>query len=269
MNVLRVLWLAAYTAAVPGPRRAAPRSRGRTRSSRRCSTSAGSSVRRSPGSSRRPSGPAPTIAIDAAHVPAVRRRDAARPAAAARRGADRARRTSSPTSARASRSSPGSPRCAPCIALWTTTSVISAGLTTAHDLLHHDRPRARLGGRGRGAVGVRARVAGRVGRRRAARVPRHRARDARRAPRCSAPACWSSRSGVPVPVMVAAAFVAGAVNSNILVAYITMRTLLSPDALLGRVGATARTRVGGADADRRARDGRAARQRSAAPRRSR
>ncbi len=47
--------------------------------------------------------------------------------------------------------------------------------------------------------------------------------------------------GVPVPVMIAAAFVAGAVNSNILVAYITMRTLASPDALLGRVGATART----------------------------
>ena len=47
--------------------------------------------------------------------------------------------------------------------------------------------------------------------------------------------------GVPVPVMIAAAFVAGAVNSNILVAYITMRTLFSPDALLGRVGATART----------------------------
>ncbi len=48
-------------------------------------------------------------------------------------------------------------------------------------------------------------------------------------------------TGVPVPVMIAVAFVAGAVNSNILVAYITMRTLLSPDAMLGRVGATART----------------------------
>ncbi len=48
-------------------------------------------------------------------------------------------------------------------------------------------------------------------------------------------------AGVPVPVMIGAAFVAGTVNSNILVAYITMRTLLSPDALLGRVGATART----------------------------
>jgi hypothetical protein len=48
-------------------------------------------------------------------------------------------------------------------------------------------------------------------------------------------------TGVSEPVMVAVAFVAGVVNSNILVAYITMRTLLSPDAMLGRVGATART----------------------------
>jgi ENTS family enterobactin (siderophore) exporter len=47
--------------------------------------------------------------------------------------------------------------------------------------------------------------------------------------------------GTPVPVMLVAAFVAGVVNSNVLVAYISLRTLLSPDALLGRVGATART----------------------------
>jgi hypothetical protein len=47
--------------------------------------------------------------------------------------------------------------------------------------------------------------------------------------------------GTPVPVMVASALVAGIVNSNVLVAYISLRTMLSPDALLGRVGATART----------------------------
>lgn len=45
----------------------------------------------------------------------------------------------------------------------------------------------------------------------------------------------------PVPVLVGGAFVAGIVNSNILVAYVTLRAQLSPDALLGRVGATART----------------------------
>jgi hypothetical protein len=36
--------------------------------------------------------------------------------------------------------------------------------------------------------------------------------------------------------MVAAAFVAGLVNANVLVAYISLRTMLSPDAMLGRVG---------------------------------
>lgn len=45
----------------------------------------------------------------------------------------------------------------------------------------------------------------------------------------------------PVPVVVGAAFVAGMMQANVLVAYLTLRTQLSPDALLGRVGATART----------------------------
>ena len=47
--------------------------------------------------------------------------------------------------------------------------------------------------------------------------------------------------GMPVPVMIAAAFVCGTAVSNGLVAYVSLRTMLSPDALLGRVGATART----------------------------
>ena len=42
-------------------------------------------------------------------------------------------------------------------------------------------------------------------------------------------------------ILVAAAFVAGILNANVLVSYLTLRTQLSPDALLGRVGATART----------------------------
>jgi ENTS family enterobactin (siderophore) exporter len=45
----------------------------------------------------------------------------------------------------------------------------------------------------------------------------------------------------PIPVYVAASFVAGILNANVLVSYLTLRTQLSPDALLGRVGATART----------------------------
>ena len=46
---------------------------------------------------------------------------------------------------------------------------------------------------------------------------------------------------VPVAVVIASAFVAGILNANVLVSYLTLRTQLSPDALLGRVGATART----------------------------
>lgn len=46
---------------------------------------------------------------------------------------------------------------------------------------------------------------------------------------------------VPVAVLAGAAFVAGVLQANVLVSYLTLRTQLSPDALLGRVGATART----------------------------
>lgn len=46
---------------------------------------------------------------------------------------------------------------------------------------------------------------------------------------------------VPVAVLAGAAFVAGVLQAVVLVAYLTLRTQLSPDHLLGRVGATART----------------------------
>lgn len=46
---------------------------------------------------------------------------------------------------------------------------------------------------------------------------------------------------VPVAVLAGASFVAGLMQANVLVSYLTLRTQLSPDALLGRVGATART----------------------------
>ncbi|MFH0751593.1 MAG: MFS transporter [Chloroflexota bacterium] len=45
----------------------------------------------------------------------------------------------------------------------------------------------------------------------------------------------------PIPVLVGAALAAGILDANVLVSYLTLRTQLSPDALLGRVGATART----------------------------
>jgi MFS family permease len=45
----------------------------------------------------------------------------------------------------------------------------------------------------------------------------------------------------PVWVIAACSAVAGVLMSNVLVSYVTLRTQLSPDALLGRVGSTART----------------------------
>ena len=56
--------------------------------------------------------------------------------------------------------------------------------------------------------------------------------------------------GTPVPVMVAAAFIAGLVNANVLVAYISLRTLLSPDAHAGPGWGDGPDALGRADADR-------------------
>ena len=47
--------------------------------------------------------------------------------------------------------------------------------------------------------------------------------------------------GTPVPVIVVMALLAGVLNALVAVAYLSLRTQLSPDAMLGRVGATART----------------------------
>ncbi len=44
----------------------------------------------------------------------------------------------------------------------------------------------------------------------------------------------------PIPIVLAASFSAGVAQSNVLIAYLTLRTTHSPDALLGRVGSTAR-----------------------------
>jgi predicted MFS family arabinose efflux permease len=44
-----------------------------------------------------------------------------------------------------------------------------------------------------------------------------------------------------IPVLLAVAVGSGVAQSMVLVTYITLRTALSPDALLGRIGSTART----------------------------
>ena len=111
INVLRVLWLAAYTAAVPGlvGRGQVPARerhlRGRVQHRLDRGTRAGRAARgchrtRADDRHRRP------------HVPRVGRVAAVRPAAAAAGAAGTSRRTSWRTSGRGSRSSPGSPRCA-------------------------------------------------------------------------------------------------------------------------------------------------------------
>jgi predicted MFS family arabinose efflux permease len=46
---------------------------------------------------------------------------------------------------------------------------------------------------------------------------------------------------IEVPILLGIALVAGVAQSMVLVTYLTLRTALSPDALLGRVGSTART----------------------------
>lgn len=48
-------------------------------------------------------------------------------------------------------------------------------------------------------------------------------------------------TGLPELVIVAAALVAGIAESYVAIGYLTLRTVLSPDALLGRVGSVART----------------------------
>src|SRR5450759_2166884 len=47
--------------------------------------------------------------------------------------------------------------------------------------------------------------------------------------------------GAPIEVMVVGALVAGITQSVVVIGYITLRTALSPDAMLGRIGSTART----------------------------
>ena len=132
----------------PGPRRARAGRRARARSSRPCSTSAGSSGRRWPASSPRRSARARRSRIDAAHVrciSAVALLFVRRPL--------RAEARAEPTHILADiregiRFVAHQPTLRAVLALWTTTSVVTAGFTAVADLLHHDRPRPGRGGRG-------------------------------------------------------------------------------------------------------------------------
>jgi ENTS family enterobactin (siderophore) exporter len=125
------------------------------------------------------------------------------------------------------------------IALWTTMSVVTAGLVSA--LIFYITINRDLGTQVVGLV-LSAFAVGSLGGSLLA---------ARLAPRSVGRVMLLGSAGTgvtlilfvgaPVPVFVAGALLAGILNANVLVAYVSLRTLLSPDALLGRVGATART----------------------------
>ncbi|HYO43039.1 MAG TPA: MFS transporter [Candidatus Limnocylindrales bacterium] len=237
LNVLRVLWLAAYTAAVPGlvGRDQVPRANGIFEAVFNIGWIVGPALA---GLLAGAIGPGPTIAIDAltflisaAALLLVRR--PLRPEA-------RAEQTHILEDVREGiRYVVRQPTLRAVIGLWTMMQVISAGLTSALIFyLQVDR------GYGSETVGLvlSAFAIGSLG-------------GALLAARLSPKAVgWVMllgaagfgvslviAVGASVPVIAIVGLLAGILNANVLVAYVSLRTLLSPDALLGRVGATART----------------------------
>jgi MFS family permease len=237
LNVLRVLWLAAYTAAVPGlvGREQVPRAQAVFEAVFNVGWIVGPALA---GLLAATIGPGATIAIDAVTfgVSAFAMLLVRRPL--------RPEARSEPTHIledvrEGIRFVAHQPTLRAVLALWTTTSVVSAGFTAV--LIFYITEDRALGEEVVGLV-LSAFALGSLGGSILA---------ARLAPKAvgrvmlgGAVAFGASilvAVGTPVPVMAAAAFVAGVVNANVLVAYISLRTMLSPDALLGRVGATART----------------------------
>ncbi len=238
INVLRVLWLAGYTAAVPGlvGRPEVPRANALFEAVFNIGWVAGPAIA---GFLAAAIGPGPTIAIDAATflvsvggLMLVRRplRPEARPErtriiADVREGIGFVRRQ---------------PTLRAVIALWTTTSVVTAGLISG--LIYYVTIDRGLGPEVVGAVLSAFAVGSMGGALVAARISVRSVGTMMLAGSIvTGLTLLVVALDVPVVVMVVAAFIAGTVNSNMLVAYLSLRTLLSPDALLGRVGATART----------------------------
>ena len=238
MNVLRVLWLAAYTAAVPGlvGRAEVPRANAIFEAVFNVGWIVGPAIA---GFLAATIGPGPTIAIDAVTflVSAGAMLLVRRPL----RAAGRTIETHILADIREGIAFVvRQPTLRACIALWTTTSVISTGLTTA--AIYYVTIDRGLGSQVVGFVLSGFALGALAGSVVAARLAFRATGPVMLVGAVIFGACVVLiASGVPVPVMVVVSFAAGAVNSNILVAYITMRTLLSPDAMLGRVGATART----------------------------
>jgi ENTS family enterobactin (siderophore) exporter len=126
------------------------------------------------------------------------------------------------------------------IAFWAASQVVTAALGTA--LIYH---LTRERGEGSGVVGLvlsafsvgsllGALIAGRLGLQRVGRVMLV-------ATALTGGLLLTIVAGPSVPVMIGVSLFAGVVQSAALISYITFRTALSPDAMLGRIGSTART----------------------------
>ena len=236
MQVLRVLWLAAYTASVPGlvGRSQVARASAIFEAVFNVGWIIGPALA---GLLAATIGPGATIAIDALTflVSAVTILFVRRPLRA-----ERLQETHLLADIREGiRFVAHEPTLRAVLALWTTTSIITAGLTTA--LIFYLTIDRDLGA---GVVGL-VLSAFAVGSLAGSVVAAHFAfKPVGRVMLLGAVGIGVSlvvAAGAPVPVIVAVSLVAGVLNTNVLVAYITLRTMLSPDVLLGRVGATART----------------------------
>jgi MFS family permease len=238
LNVLRVLWLAAYTASVPGlvGRRHVPRASGLFEAVFTVGWVIGPALA---GLLAQTIGPGPTIAIDAFSflVSAISMFFVRRSL--------RAEARTEPTHLLADvregiRFVAGQRTLRAVLALWTTMSVVTAGLTTA--LIFFVTIDRDLGTTAVGVVLSAFAVGSLLGSLLAARLA---VKAVGLAMLLGALGTGVTllvvAAGPPVTVMAGVAFLAGILNANTMIAYISLRTMLSPDALLGRVGATART----------------------------
>jgi predicted MFS family arabinose efflux permease len=238
INVLRVIWIAGYTAAVPGlvGRSHIARANAIFEAVFNVGWIVGPALA---GILAATIGPGPTIALDAATFAVsagamllVHRELRPEPRAETPHLLDDIRE--------GVRFVLGQPTLRSVIALWTTQQVLLAGLTTA--LIFYitiDRGLGpsvvgvvlsafAIGGLGGALVAARLRYAA-VGRVMLSGII------------VTGGLLMLVGLGVPVWLIVATAFISGLLMSNVLVSYVTLRTQLSPDALLGRIGSTART----------------------------
>ena len=237
LNVLRVLWLAAYTAAVPGlvGRDQVPRANGIFEAVFNIGWIVGPALA---GLLASTIGPGPTIAIDAltflisaAALFLVRR--PLKPEA-------RVGQTHILADVREGvRYVVHQPTLRAVIALWTMMQVIAAGLTSA--LIFYLQVDRGYGSETVGLVLSAFAIGSLGGALLAARLAPKAVGLVMLLGMLGFGAALLIAVGASVPVIMAVGLGSGILNANVLVAYVSLRTQLSPDALLGRVGATART----------------------------